>query len=170
MSEAKQIEVTQINVNIPEPFSTLVELIGKKSELEDIINNKLKLNLDDKTLKLVLDIFELLTKNSDGTAPIRGIIEKIKEILADGKLDTYDIPILVKIVTDILNLNMSNFKNIKFGVKEVGIVVKIIIMTLVRLDVIKNDEVLIMKMIDSSLALLETTIAVSNVKCKWPCC
>jgi hypothetical protein len=146
-------------------FSTFVKILGKKEELESAIN-KLSLNLDNKSLKLVLDIFNLLTVNNNENAPINGLVEKFKEILSDGKIDVYDVPILVKLVTDILNLNMSNLKG-KFGIKEAGIVVKVIILILTDLDIVKNSD-LAMKLVDSSLSLLETTI---DVKYKvFSCC
>ena len=146
------------------------ELIGKKGELENAIN-KLNLNLDEKTLLVVLNIFDILMANDGINAPIKGIIEKIKEILSDGKIDLNDVPNLVKIVTDILNLNKSEFKQIKFGVKEIGVVIKIIISILIQLEIISSDEEVIMKMVDSSLSLLETTINVGKLKCNlFSCC
>lgn len=172
-----QIELNSrdVKVHVPEPLSLVYDLLLKNDNINDIINNKLKLNLDTKTNGIILNVFTVLLGKTVDSSPLKSIINGIKECFADGKIDVNDVPTLVKIITDVLNLNKSAFKDYRPTFEHIGIVIKIIISVLADLDIIKRqkgEDVLILKIVDSSLALLNTTVQLENVNWKglFCCC
>jgi len=162
----KEVQLEIINPILD--FNSFVTLLSKNQNIEDIIN-KLKLNVDELTKKTVLDIFSLLTQDSEF---FKNICKNLEEIVKDGKIDTYDIPLIIKIVTDILNQDYKKLKNIEVTIKHISLVIKIIIMVLLGMKVIKTDsfdEKTIFSLIDSSLLLLETTVSIKKFKL-FCCC
>lgn len=148
-----------------ELLDQVLSIINKKDHIEDIIQNKLKLNLSESTLKLILDVLNRMSPNLNGDtiSPIQKILDGFKEVLRDGKIDAYDIPVLVKIFTDISNIN---YKAIKISVNEIGILIKVVVNILINLKVIpvENDENKIYSLIDSSILLLSTTVKLPEIK------
>jgi hypothetical protein len=167
------VEMKEVKIHVPEPLSLVHELLKKNDKIEDLLSNKLKLNIDDKTLKIILEVFNVLLGKTVESSPLKSIIEGIKQCFADGKIDVNDIPIIVKVITDVMNLNKEQFTTVKPSFEHVGIVIKIIITVLSELNIIKNnDDELILRIVDSSLALLSTSIDLSKVNMKkiFCCC
>ena len=171
------IEVNDISLVNEKSLSEfeLVLLILKNNDQMKLILNKFNLQLDNITLMNLKQILDYLSKKNpilNNTAPIEDMITSIKEVFADGRIDASDIPTLITLMTKILNLKLSDVK-FNININVVSIIIKLIIHILVIQDIIKIntiDELAINKLIDSSLILLNTTIAISNVKCScFPC-
>jgi hypothetical protein len=154
-------------------YTDLFQLLTTTKEVDNIIQNVLKINIDDSTKNNINKVLLILTNNNvNFLSPLKNIIDDLKEILVDNKIDLYDIPLIIKILTDIFNLEYKNLKNT--SKKDIAIVLKIITISLVQLDIIKNDrnqQELILRLIDSSISLLQTTLLVTKCKCpSFLCC
>jgi hypothetical protein len=140
----------------------------------DKINNLLKkmsVSLDSKTRLEINRIIDYISTNNvkfSDEPPIKIIIGEIKKVFEDGKLDLYDIPEIINIVTQVLNINFSDIKaksKANLNPNTLGIFIKIIIHSLIELNILKvNQEeyVNINKLIDSSIALLNTSLIISK--------
>lgn len=159
----------------PDELLLITEYLKNSEPITKLVE-KLSIRLDSKSQKNLEDVLKFLatsnTKN-ENVAPISDIIREIKNVFADGKLDLYDIPSLINIVTSVLNLNISNIK-IKVDAGLISTIIKFIIHILIELQIIHTDNqdtILMNKLIDSSILLLNTQIAISNVKCSlFSCC
>lgn len=169
-----EVEMKQIVVGLSQPVTNLLDVLGKKDEIESIIKNTLKLSLDSQSLEIIHKIINLLTSSNLNAAPIRILTTSIEEILKDGKIDASDIPVIVRMVSELFNRKAELFTEIHLRFSDIAIVIKIIISILTKTGVISEDEDKIFKLVDSSLALLETTLILtgvkSDVKIKWCCC
>jgi hypothetical protein len=165
------IDLTE-NANKP-PISELdLVLYILKSDTDiKLLLNKLNYHLDNNTLQKlnhILIYFSQKNVKFNNSPPIKNIIDSIKEVFADGKLDLSDIPTLITVTNNILNVNLSTLK-FKIDVNIISIVIKLVIHILIIQQVIKINEMdvpTINKLIDSSMMLLNTTITISNIKCK----
>ena len=136
---------------------------------------KYKINLNSGVITKIIIILELLNKNTNNQtyAPLNIIINQILFIFSDGKLDTHDIPMLVKVATECLNLNIKTGVIKELTIDDIGALIKIIIIGLIESKIINinsNDEQIIIKLIDGSLILLNTTIEIVKITPKWLCC
>ena len=161
-----------IILNVYEPLLNIIEIFGQKEKIDSLIKDKLKYNLDNQSLQIINNILNLLIKNKESDSPIRILLNDIQDILNDGQIDSYDIPTLIKIITDLFNLNTNLFKNINIRFFDITIIIKLIISILLDLNIINNnlsyDQT--MRIIDSSLKLLETTLNLKNKSFKLCCC
>jgi len=165
-------DTEHIILNVYEPLLNMIEIFGQKEKIDSLIKDKLKYNLDNQSLQIINNILNLLIKNKESDSPIRILLNDIQDILNGGKIDSYDIPTLIKIITDLFNLNTNLFKNINIRFFDITIIIKLIISILLDLNIINNnlsyDQS--MRMIDSSLKLLETSLNLKNKSVKLCCC
>lgn len=91
------------------------------------------------------------------------ILKDIIAITADGKIDSHDIPLLIKLITDVYNSraiarNMANAENIIAFVKytlEIILDSKYVVLPEIEKTIIKG-------LIDSSISLLSMNVASGN--------
>jgi hypothetical protein len=198
ISEKEPSTVNVLIENISEKEQTTVNLLNK-TDLETIkVDNKILLtnhtekisdmlkdnnyiqtllkkvtiNIDTSTNVKVGNIISFLITNINGVLPLHNILKNLQEVFSDGVLDLYDVPTLVKIITELLNSNINSelLRNIK--VSDVGLVLKLLIFILVEFKIIQSDKLddkTIFKILDSSLELLETSLKLSNVKFNCSC-
>jgi hypothetical protein len=156
-------------------LSLIVGFINEDGKLPNLMD-KLSIRPDAKTQKSIDTVFKFLSTANvkfDNSPPIKNIVDEIKKLFSAGKLNLYDIPSLINIVVDVLNLNLSGLK-IQVDTNLVGLVIKLIIHILISLEIIHTGEAetaSIDRLIDSSIALLNTSIAISKAKCSlFACC
>lgn len=120
--------------------------------LDKIADNKLSIILNENEVTYIQTLIE------NNPELFNKISEDIKEILADGKLDLHDIPIIVSLITKLFNTNL---------IKTALINVDLINIIQVTIDILLESgllpfpgfELKIIKcVIDSSLTLLRTNI------------
>jgi hypothetical protein len=136
---------------------------------------KLSINIDTATNAKIGNILTFLNTSVAGVLPLHSMLGNLQQVFEDGVLDLYDVPIIVKIITDLLNTNINAelLRNVK--ITDVGLVLKLLIYILIEFKIIQTDKIdnkTIFKIIDSSLDLLETSLKVSNIKfncssCPW---
>jgi hypothetical protein len=172
--------VSEKNVLIQVPDNKIIltnhtEKIGNilkdNNYIQDLIK-KVTVNIDTATNIKIGNIITFLNTNINGVLPLHNILNNLQEVFADGILDLYDVPTIVKIITELLNSNINSelLRNIK--VSDVGIVLKLLIFILVEFKIIQSDKLddkTIFKILDSSLELLETSLKLSNVKLNCSC-
>ena len=134
---------------------------------------KLSINIDTATNAKIGNILTFLNTSVAGVLPLHSMLGNLQQVFEDGVLDLYDVPIIVKIITDLLNTNINAelLKNVK--ITDVGLVLKLLIYILIEFKIIQTDKIdnkTIFKIIDSSLDLLETSLKVSNIKFNCSCC
>jgi len=134
---------------------------------------KLSINIDTTTNAKIGNILTFLNTSVAGVLPLHSMLGNLQQVFEDGVLDLYDVPIIVKIITDLLNTNINAelLRNVK--ITDVGLVLKLLIYILIEFKIIQTDKIdnkTIFKIIDSSLDLLETSLKVSNIKFNCSCC
>ena len=134
---------------------------------------KLSINIDTATNAKIGNILTFLNTSVAGVLPLHSMLGNLQQVFEDGVLDLYDVPIIVKIITDLLNTNINAelLQNVK--ITDVGLVLKLLIYILIEFKIIQTDKIdnkTIFKIIDSSLNLLETSLKVSNIKFNCSCC
>jgi len=142
----------------------LLLLLVNKDKLTELLN-KFNLNIPENVLNEILNVLTYLG-NETSNQPITIIMDELQNVLEDGKLEIYEIPQLISVITE--NIPKLNIK--KFNSKNLSTLIKVLIIVLMNTKVIKinsEDFQLISKVIDSSLVLLNTTAVISKFDCPW---
>lgn len=174
------VNVSEKNVLIQVPDDKIIltnftdkisNILKNNNYIQDLIK-KVTVNIDTSTNVKVGNIITFLNTNINGVLPLHNILNNLQEVFADGILDLYDVPTIVKIITELLNSNINSelLRNIK--VTDIGLVLKLLIFILVEFKIIQGDKLdnkTIFKILDSSLELLETSLKLSNVKLNCSC-
>jgi hypothetical protein len=177
VDNASKTDLETINIKIDNKIllTNHTEKISDMLKDNNYIQNLLKkvtINIDTSTNVKVGNVITFLITNINGVLPLHNILKNLQEVFSDGVLDLYDVPTLVKIITELLNSNINSelLRNIK--ISDVGLVLKLLIFILVEFKIIQSDKLddkTIFKIIDSSLELLETSLKLSNIKFKCSC-
>jgi len=171
-------ELQNIVVQVPEKIILVnhVDKIGSllmdNNYIQSLIT-KLSITIDTTTNAKIGNILTFLNTSVSGILPLHSMLVNLQQVFEDGVLDLYDVPIIVKIITDLLNTNINAelLRNVK--ITDVGLVLKLLIYILIEFKIIQTDKIdnkTIFKIIDSSLDLLETSLKVSNIKFNCSCC
>jgi hypothetical protein len=167
--DVNMVNIAETNLMAKSDLEIILYFLQNDVKLKELIS-KLNIDLDDQCEKKLNGIINFLSKNNvkfDNNPPIKKIIDEIKIVFADGKMDLQDIPNLISIITNILNLNMNSIK-FSIDTNTISILIKLLINILIIEKVIKVNDIeqqMINRLIDSSLLLLNTTIARNKVKC-----
>ena len=162
-----------INSNSKNELFQILNYLNNNTKVEFIIN-KFAIRLDNYNQQKLEDILKFLSIDNikyDNSPPIKIIIDKIKNIFIDGKIDIYDIPAIINTITSVLNI-FSNFI-IKVDIQLLSLIIKIIIHMLIELKIISTNEIEesnVNKLIDSSILLLNTTIITNGKYSFLSCC
>jgi hypothetical protein len=163
----ERVEVQSIVVNLSQPFLDLLYLLQVREKIDEIIA-KLNLNIDREKNVMIFNLIKTLHTSEIGCSPLRTIINNFEEILSDGKIDATDIPLIIKTITDILNIEVTTCHISSITINDASILVKIIIQGLCDLNIIKEDPKKIIKIIESSISLLNTTLTVNKIATSVP--
>jgi hypothetical protein len=166
------IEQVQEKVLLVNHVDKIGGLLMDNNYIQDLIT-KLSINIDTTTNAKIGNILTFLNTSVAGVLPLHSMLGNLQQVFEDGVLDLYDVPIIVKIITDLLNTNINAelLRNVK--ITDVGLVLKLLIYILIEFKIIQTDKIdnkTIFKIIDSSLDLLETSLKVSNIKFNCSCC
>jgi hypothetical protein len=166
------IEQVQEKVLLVNHVDKIGSLLMDNNYIQGLIT-KLSINIDTATNAKIGNILTFLNTSVSGVLPLKSMLDNLQQVFEDGVLDLYDVPIIVKIITDLLNTNINAelLRNVK--ITDVGLVLKLLIYILIEFKIIQTDKIdnkTIFKIIDSSLNLLETSLKVSNLKFNCSCC
>jgi hypothetical protein len=149
-------------------FNLVTNMMMDSKILDEIINTNLK--LQDEQVEQIKKIISVITDYD--LKILKNITNNLKTIFEDGVIDANDIPIIAQIITEVMNTDKATFKKFITDVIQVGHLVKIIILILMRLNLfsISNmKEEKMMRIIDASISLLNTTIILSKSSGKFCC-
>ena len=133
-------------LDLVEIFSYL--LISKRE-----LQNFTTLNVDQKGI----DFISMLLYKSPET--LNSISEKISEVLQDGVLNTDDVPILINLVKDIMNMDRNKISISMLSIDNVIVFIKTIFEILIIKDHIKvENKDKIFQLMDISFLLLTTSL------------
>ena len=133
-------------LDLVEIFSYL--LISKR-ELQKFTT----LNVDQKGI----DFISMLLYKSPAT--LNSISEKISEVLQDGVLNTDDVPILINLVKDIMNMDRNKISISMLSIDNVIVFIKTIFEILIIKDHIKvENKDKVFQLMDISFLLLTTSL------------
>ena len=133
-------------------------LIKLLSSEENVKNLKANIKITDKSVEFI----RLLLNNSPEV--FKTIEKDINAVIVDGVLDIADLPSVILLVKDVLNLNLDSINS---GVKNLTVqdsiqFIKDLLLILIEEDYITiNDKKTVEKLIDACIELLSSTI---NVK------
>ena len=140
------LKVPTTPLDLVEIFSNL--LISKRE-----LQNLTTLNVDQKGIDF---IYMLLDKSP---ATLSSISEKISEVLQDGVLNTDDVPILINLVKDIMNMDRNKISISMLSIDNVIVFIKTIFEILIIKDHIKvENKDKIFQLMDISFLLLTTSL------------
>jgi hypothetical protein len=172
-----QDKITQVQDNVEKVIlvdhvDKIGSLLMDNNYIQGLIT-KLSIVIDTATNAKIGNILTFLNTSVAGVLPLQSMLGNLQQVFEDGVLDLYDVPIIVKIITDLLNTNINAelLRNVK--ITDVGLVLKLLIYILIEFKIIQTDKIdnkTIFKIIDSSLNLLETSLKVSNIKFNCSCC
>mgnify|MGYP005642658461 CR=1 FL=1 len=130
-------------------FKARTNLLISKRELQNLTT----LNVDQKGIDF---IYMLLDKSP---ATLNSISEKISEVLQDGVLNTDDVPILINLVKDIMNMDRNKISISMLSIDNVIVFIKTIFEILIIKDHIKvENKDKIFQLMDISFLLLTTSL------------
>ena len=162
-----------VNSDSINELTQILNYLNDNTKVEFIIN-KLAVRLDIYNQQKIENILKFLSINNvkyDNSPPVKIIIDKIKNVFINGKIDIYDIPAIINIVTSVLNIYFNFI--IKVDIQILSIIIKFIIHMLIELKIISTNEIEesnINKLIDSSILLLNTTIITNSKYSFLSCC
>lgn len=135
----------------------LTELYG----VDDYVNNFASLNIDEETTNLIKNI---LDKSPE---VFKNISDRLSEILSDNVLNTDDVPILVKLIKDILNLSIPNLSDIELTVEKLINLVKKLLELLINKEYIKvENKEKVFTLLSISFELLSSSVDLKQDICK----
>ena len=149
----------QENTSLSE-VSQISNLISNIEEVDKLLNKNLCSIPKDQLVKL-LKVLSALSVETNNVVPLNNIINSLTEIFNDGKLEIYEIPLLIKVLNEnVLNQNITNIKSADFS-----LLLKLLIIILVELNLLKvnsTDIKIINALIDTSLELLNIQIKIPS--------
>jgi hypothetical protein len=97
------------------------------------------------------------------------MIQQIKVIFDDNKIDIYDVPTIIEVVTNFFNVNISTMNIQNITIDDVALCIKVLLIIFIEMKIVGNNMNLelpvIIKLFDSSLNLLKLNINIKNKLC-----
>ena len=155
MNESDSLVATEMLIPPTPPINKLdlllvfTELLNVKENLDELIT----LNIN----KNGIDFIKMLLDKSPAT--FNSLSTNINEIIKDGELNTDDVPILITIIKDVMNLDIKKLQKEMLTLDNVLNFIKTLLEILIVKDKIKvNNKEKVFQLIDVSFALLTTSI------------
>lgn len=156
MSDEPQLENVQL---VPlSIFDIIKTYIGTKNA---------RVNLDNKAIDIISRVLDLFPELFDK------INESVKNIMEDGVFDVNDIPTLVLMIKDVINIDRKELKNLKITRTEAILMLEGVIVILIDEDVIKTgvQKESMKNLLRLSIRILESNVDLSEtINCNWLCC
>ncbi len=141
------------------PTVGLILSLLKNSDNLDSLIRKFKIDIEKDKLKSILNILNFLDNQE---TKIEKIVVEIEKVLSDGKVEIQEIPRLVTVIND--NLEIITHEQIKES--DVSVLIKLLILVMIEVGVIKlsnEDFIITCKLIDNSIGLLLSKIEIKKV-------
>jgi hypothetical protein len=143
------IELSQLLLSTNDKFTELM--------------SKAKININESQSVQIKNTLNYLNNETNGKRPINNIIDETLKVLADNKVELYEIPQLINVIHE----TFKNTSSITLKTSDLGILIKLILFMLIETKLIKmqsEDYELISKVIDTSMILLNTSVQIKLPK------
>lgn len=155
MNETDSLVATEMTMP-PAPPSNKLDLLLLFTDLLDVKENVDEL-LNLKISKEGLDFIKMLLTKSPST--FASLSDKINEVIKDGELNTDDVPVIVNIIKDVMNLDVKKLQKDMLTLENVLNFIKTLLEVLIVKNHIKvQNKEKVFQLIDVSFALLTTSI------------
>ncbi len=139
--------------------SILISLIKSEEKINEILK-KFNIEIEKDLLKKILNIMEFSSSQSNDFFPV---IDEVKKILLDGKIEVFEIPELINII----NSNLKKSDLTELDENDYVLFIKVLLVVLIESGIIKinsEDLEIICKLIDASVKLLLTKTNLIQIK------
>jgi hypothetical protein len=176
--EAVNVSVEAVNVSVGSvnalgigeiDINKVISFLKNFNYVNDVITKKLCITITEEQNTKLTNILEYLCTDIHSKLPLKNMIQQIKVIFDDNKIDIYDIPTIIEIITTFFNTNMSSVNVQNITVDDIALCIKVLLIIFIETNVVGNnmniDLSVILKLFDSSLKLLKLHINVKNKLC-----
>ena len=145
-------------------INKVISFLKNYNFINDIITSKLALSIPEEQNRKLMSILEFIYTDKQSRLPLKSIIQQIKEIFDDNKIDIYDVPTIIEIVSNFFNTNISTMNVQNVTIDDVALCIKVLLIVFIETKVVGNNMNIelpvIIKLFDSSLNLLKLHINV----------
>ena len=150
-------------------YVEIIELVKLMLSTNDKFNElvaEAKITIDANQSSQIKNILNYLIGETEGDdkTPIDNVVKQALEILADNKVELYEIPSLINVIHESLkNLPAS----VRITTQDICILIKLVLFVLVETKTVKvssEDYELISKVIDTSMVLLNKSVEIKVPK------
>ena len=172
--EDKKVEEEDDNTIEEEKLNLLKEETNAKETISvhKIVEDYIKTNTG--RINIGIQSAEIITRIVESFPDILYDLDKhIVEIMADNVIDIYDVPKLILMVKDLVNVNAKQLKKIKIIREEGVIFVNDILFILIDTNVIKtgDNKDAVLELLKLSVTMLSASVDLDEtIKCGWMCC
>jgi hypothetical protein len=150
-------------------INKIISFLKNFNYVNDVITTKLCITITEEQNTKLTNILEYLCTDIQSKLPLKNMIQQIKVIFDDNKIDIYDIPTIIEIITNFFNTNMSSVNIQNITVDDIALCIKVLLIIFIETNVVGNNMNIelpvILKLFDSSLKLLKLHINVKNKLC-----
>ena len=172
--EVKKVEEEDDNTIEEEKLNLLKEETNAKETISvhKIVEDYIKTNTG--RINIGIQSAEIITRIVESFPDILYDLDKhVVEIMADNVIDIYDVPKLILMVKDLVNVNAKQLKKIKIIREEGVIFVNDILFILIDTNVIKtgDNKDAVLELLKLSVTMLSASVDLDEtIKCGWMCC
>lgn len=168
--ESVNAGIESVNAGVGEiDINKVISFLKNFNYVNDVITKKLFLTITEEQNTKLTNILEYLCTDIQSKLPLKNMIQQIKAIFDDNKIDIYDIPTIIEIITNFFNTNMSSVNVQNITVDDIALCIKVLLIIFIETNVVGNNMNIelpvILKLFDSSLKLLKLHINVKNKLC-----
>ena len=164
--------------------SVVIEALKNNNYINDIITNKLVLKISENDNNKLMNILKFIYTETNSKTHLITILKNIEGVFVDGKIDIFDVPLIIEIITNFFNMNNELINNIKINnikinnitIEDIALCIKILLIVFIELKIINNDMntelSTILKLVDNSLNLLKLNVFIKKNNCLniFNCC
>lgn len=136
----------------------IFDLIKEKIDSKEFTE---KIKLNEESIKVI----NLILKSN--TTIFKDLSSHIKNVIADKVIDVNDVPSIILIIKDIINVNTKQINKLKLTREQIILFMKNVLLILIETETIKvKNKETVTQLIELSVQLLSTKVNVQRVvKC-----
>lgn len=174
INEIGNIEISNVENSIVKndsqvDINKITSFLKDINYVNDIITKKLCINISEEQNSKLMFILEYLCNDVQSKLPLKNILQQIKVIFDDNKIDIYDIPTIIEIVSNFFNLNISTMNIQNITIDDVALCIKVLLIIFIETKIVGNNLNIelesILKLVDSSLNLVKLNVNIKNKLC-----
>jgi hypothetical protein len=163
------IEVVSIDVNKEVDVNNIISALKNSDYINNIITKKLVVTISEDQNNKLMNILEFLYTDVQSRLPLKNIVQNIKTIFDDNKIDIFDIPTIIEIITNFFNLHITTMRVQNITIDDIALCIKVLLIIFIETNFVGNnmnlDLPVILKLFDSSLNLLKLNVNIKNKLC-----